>query len=61
MNTIKSHTDPTICPVCGAEYQESFDYDFDLPNCIWYSYRCSECNARWDEVYDLKPMYIEIL
>lgn len=61
MSIIKNHTNPTVCPVCGATHQESYDYEIDAPTYIAYFYRCTECSAEWDEVYEFKPMYINLI
>ena len=59
MAIIKDYIDPTVCPICGATDNEAYECDNDNSE-LWYSYRCRECSARWDEVYDFAPKFIEV-
>ena len=61
-----THTNPDICPVCGAANQESHNYDFYMSdynqvNGVCFYHHCKECDADWNEKYDFEPMYIEVL
>ena len=59
MSIIENYADPTICPICGAENQEPYDYEVNCSE-AWHSYSCSECSADWVSVYELKPKYVNV-